>query len=202
MKTLKTIFPCLVWVAFGIIGIVQKRFGIFFVSIIFCGLSILLIILRQKRSTSSQKMWNSFISENPDLKDVHYHIWRFVEGPEYRKNIFKRILDGEVSGESFSTDLFDANGEPLPEVGQYNVICDERNQAYCIVKTVQVLETTFDSVNPHMANIEGCDSVEKWKKYNKIKYERICEKLDIEFNRGLPLIFEEFEIVYKWETSA
>lgn len=197
MRKIKPLIPCFVWIIFCVVGLIQQRYGIAAISLLFCALSVLMVVLRKKRGDSSKKMWESFVKNNAELADDEYHIWRFVEGPEYRKNIFKRILNGEVTGESFSIDLFEANGADLPKIGEYNIVCDERDQAYCIVKTINITTTTFGAVNSHLAQVEGCKDVDQWKKYNKNKYERICEKLDIEFNRGLPLFFEEFEIVYK-----
>lgn len=197
MKRIGTVFPCIIWLAFLIIGIVQQRWTMCIVSVIFLGISILMFMQKKKMKNSAEKMWRAFALDKPEMKEYPYQIWTFLEGPEFRKNIIARILDGEVTGESYSIDFFDANQEVLPEVGRYNVICDGRGQAYCIVKTINITTTTFGAVNSHLAQVEGCKDVDQWKKYNKNKYERICEKLDIEFNRGLPLFFEEFEIVYK-----
>lgn len=185
-----------VWLIFLIAGIVLARPLICIIS----GLFLLLAVFRRhrlvKRENSAREMWQAFTADKEELRDYPYKLWKFSDEGEYRKNIISRILDGEVRGESYSTDFFDANSQPLPKVGQYNVICDMNRQAYAIVKTSDVTAVSYGDVNEKLARLEGYGTVSQWKRFNENKYKSLCDRMDIIFSKDLPLIFEEFEVVY------
>lgn len=193
------ILSIVVWLVFFIAGIVLARPLICAIS----GLFLLLGVFRRyrlyKRQTSAKRMWQEFTKDKEELKDYPYQLWKFSEDGEYRKNIIAKVLDGEVRGESYSVDFFDANSQPLPKEGQYNVVCDMSGQAYAIVKTVRIVPVRFGDVTASLARLEGVGTVSQWKRFNQKKYERLCDRMDIVFSDELPLIFEEFEVVYSAE---
>ena len=91
--------------------------------------------------------------------------------------------------------FFDANHEPIPEVGQYNVICCS-GEAIGIAKTTAVTEICFCEYDQAHALTEGYATLEKWKKVKKEMFETQCEKMGFSFSENMKLIYEEFEIVY------
>lgn len=185
-----------VWAFFLIMGLILHRPFICIIS----GLFFLLALFRRnserRRINSAQRLWENFIKENDELREYPYHIWKFADDSEYRKNIIARIFDGEVCGESYSVNFFEANSQPLPEIGTYNIVCDMTGQAYFIVKTVAVIPCCFGQVTPALARMEGCSSVQQWRRFNERKYRGLCDRMEAVFSEELPLIFERFEIVY------
>lgn len=185
-----------VWLFFLIAGVVLARPLICIIS----GLFLLLALFRRhrvtKRENSAKEMWQAFTADKEELKDYPYKLWKFSDEGEYRKNIIARILDGDVQGESYSIDFFDANSQPLPQVGQYNVVCDMNRQAYAIVKTVEVSAARYGDVTTELARLEGCSTISQWRRFNENKYRSLCDRMDIVFSKELPLIFERFEVVY------
>lgn len=184
---------------FLILGITTNRPIIAVLSGLFVALTLVRRHSARKRMNSARTLWKKFIVEQEELKEHPYRIWKFVENSDYRKDIISRILNEEVTGESFSVDYFEANSQPLPRVGQYNVICDTSEQAYCIVKTVAVIPSRFADVTMALAELEGCHSVQQWRRFNELKYKKLCERMEIVFDEELPLIFEKFEIVYRYK---
>ncbi|MCI8608601.1 MAG: ASCH domain-containing protein [Firmicutes bacterium] len=190
------LFSIVVWAIFFIIGVINHR-------PLICGISalfFLLAIYRRQREgkvrNSPQILWEDFSKNRSELRDYPYEIWKFVENTEYRKNTIARIFYGDICGESYSVDYFEANGQPLPQVGQYHVVCDMVGKAYFVVETVAVTQCTFETITPALARIEGCSSIEQWKRFFGEKYQRLCERMEIEFSDTFPLLFEEFKIVY------
>lgn len=52
-------------------------------------------------------------------------------------------------------DLYHAEGEPIPKVGDYSIILNSDGEAVCIIKTTTVYVTEFNKVSSEHAYKEG-----------------------------------------------
>ena len=65
------------------------------------------------------------------------------------------VLRGEKTGTSSAYDLYQLEGEPLPQPGKYDVLLNGREEAVCILRTTKVYVTPFDAVTAGHARKEG-----------------------------------------------
>lgn len=183
-----------IWAAFIIVGIVNNRPIIIVISGLFFALTIFRRFKIRTTKAPDVRMWEAFSESEPELRNYKYRRWVFNES-SLNNGIIEKILHGKVTGESFSVEFFDANNQEIPCVGDYNVIM-QGIYAICIVKTVDIIYTTWGGVDNKLAAIEGYSTPEKWKAAKKFKFQNICERMEYEFSDDLELFFEVFEVVY------
>ena len=195
-KQLRTtsLIALMVWAAFFLIGIVNHRPFICIISGLFFALSAYRRFKISRYKSPVEKLWDSFADTHPELKEYPYQIWNFYDSKEC-SGIADKIINRTIRAASYSLDFFDANHEPIPEVGQYNVICCS-GEAIGIAKTTAVTEMCFCEYDQAHALTEGYATLEKWKKVKKEMFETQCEKMGFSFSEDMKLIYEEFEIVY------
>lgn len=186
-----------IWAAFIIVGIINNRPVIIVISGLFFALTVYRRYKIRTTKAPDVQMWEAFSEENPDLKEYKYRRWVFDES-SINNNIIEKIIQKKVTGESFSVEFFNANNQKIPEVGEYNVIV-QGIYPICIVKTVDIIYSTWGEVDSELARIEGYSTAEKWRAAKKYKFQTICDRMEYEFNDDLELFFEVFEIVYTGE---
>ena len=87
--------------------------------------------------------------------------------------------------------------EKLPQVGNYSIILDSNDKAVCIIRTVKVYVTTFDSVSEEHAykEGEGDRSLKYWRKEHKKFFTDELKIINRQFDEKMELVCEEFEAV-------
>ena len=66
-----------------------------------------------------------------------YEVWAFGEAPDKLASLVK---DGIKTATCSAYDLYEAEDESLPVVGEYSVILDSHDEAVCIIRTEKVYE--------------------------------------------------------------
>ncbi len=86
----------------------------------------------------------------------------------------------------------------MPQVGEYNIILDENEQAVCITQTTKVYQTTFAKVDARHARLEGEGdlSLAYWRKVHQDFFTQELAELGEEFSPEFEVICEEFTVVY------
>ena len=72
-----------------------------------------------------------------------YEVWAFGGDPD---KLAALVKSGVKTATCSAYDLYLAEGEPIPQEGEYSVILDSSGEAVCIVKTTKVYVTEFHQV--------------------------------------------------------
>ena len=124
-----------------------------------------------------------------------YESWAFGGAPDELAALVKK---GEKTATCSAYDLYLAEGEPIPQEGEYSVILDSSGEAVCIVKTTKVYVTEFHQVSKEHAykEGEGDRSLEYWRKVHIDFLTRQLEGEHMTFTENTKVVCEEFELVY------
>lgn len=147
---------------------------------------------------TAEEMWNKFSALTPDAKE--YTAWAFGGGSkEVSDSLARLVLDGTKTATASAYPLYEYDKEPLPETGQYSVILNSRDQAMCIIRTTRVSVAPFSSVTAEHAYKEGefDRSLAEWRKCHKAVFTADLEEAGLEFFEDMPVVCEEFEVVYR-----
>lgn len=142
-----------------------------------------------------EEMWQEFLnSKNTD--SLEYSAWQFGDDADLLSNL---VLNGEKTATCSLLKFYEIENEKLPEINEYSLILDSKNEAVCIIKTTEIKIVKFNEVGEELASKEGegDKSLSYWKKVHKNFFEKELKKIGLEFNEDLKLVFEEFEVVYK-----
>lgn len=123
--------------------------------------------------------------------------WGFGATPEHADALLALVLAGIKTGTSSYVWEYEADGEPLPRAGQYNVILDGAGRPAAILRTVSVEVVPFNLVSAEHAHAEGEDdrTLESWRRIHRSFYEQHV-RLERPFAEDMPIACERFELVH------
>ena len=86
----------------------------------------------------------------------------------------------------------------MPEKGSYSIVTDWEGVPKCVIETTNVRILPFKDVTYDICKLEGeDDSLESWRKGHISFFKEEGKKSGYEFSEEMPVVFEEFEVVYQ-----
>lgn len=144
---------------------------------------------------NATEMWYEFCADDPTLANVPHEAWAFGCEPDL---LAKLVLHGQKTATTSSYPLYALENEPLPQVGEYNIILDGNDEAVCITKTTKVYRTLFKDVSARHAYLEGEGdrSLAYWRKVHQAFFTAELAEVKLDFTPELEVVCEEFEVVF------
>ena len=102
----------------------------------------------------AEELWKAYCEkENIDI-DTPYSAWGFGDAPDQLADL---VLKGIKTATASAYDLYFMEGEeePLPQLGDYSVILDSKDEAICIIQTTKTTVVPFNEVSEEHAYKEG-----------------------------------------------
>ena len=125
-----------------------------------------------------------------------YDAWSFGDACD---KLAALVRDGIKTATCSAYALYEAEGEDLPEEGEYNIILDSDENAVCITKTTNVYVVPFSEVTAEHAfkEGEGDRSLTYWREVHQTFFTEELKEIDQDFDPSMKVVCEEFEVVYK-----
>lgn len=144
---------------------------------------------------NATEMWHAFCAGDPMLANAPHEAWAFGCEPDL---LAKLVLRGQKTATTSSYPLYALENEPLPQVGEYNIILDGNDKAICITKTTKVYRTLFKNVSARHAYLEGEGdrSLAYWRKVHQAFFTDELAEVKLDFTPELEVVCEEFEVVF------
>ncbi len=122
--------------------------------------------------------------------------WSFGEDPD---GLARLVLEGKKRATSSAGPLYALEGEPLPKPGQASVLLDSQNRPICVLWTTRVYTAAFCDVTARHAALEGEGdlSLAHWRQVHRDFFTRELEAAGLAFREDLPVVCEEFEILFR-----
>lgn len=149
---------------------------------------------------TAAQLWEQFQKSGLAEPGAGYEAWSFGDDPD---RLLKLVLFGEKTATAGLYCLYEHDREPLPRVGEYNVLLDSQGAAKCITRTTAVYITPFDRVSTVQAckEGEGDKTLDYWRRVHKRFFTKELQAVGLEFSEELPVVCEEFELIYQEETE-
>ncbi|ADL05758.1 ASCH domain-containing protein [Lacrimispora saccharolytica] len=143
---------------------------------------------------NAQQMWNQFAAQN-QITVTEYQSWAFGA---FADELAELVLKGMKTGTSSAYPLYEAENEALPKAGDYSVILDSKDEAVCIIQTINVSIVPFREVKEEHAakEGEGDGSLEYWRKVHVEFFKKCLSEEGKQFDEDMPVVCEEFKLVY------
>jgi len=146
--------------------------------------------------------WQKFLSTLSS--DSPYHKKTYSEGgygdsPELANELVQLVLEGKKTATCGSLWEWEAEGNPIPKVGDVWIELDGNDYPVCITETVEVTIRNYNEVDADFARNEGEGdlSLEYWRRAHKNFFSRTLPKIGREFSEEMPLVCERFKVIYK-----
>ena len=98
-----------------------------------------------------QELWAAYRAVSPDAGE-EYEAWAYGDDPDTLAELTRK---GIKTATASAGPLYELEGEPLPQAGEYSVILDSRDEAVCVIRTTRVYSTPFCEVTAEHARKEG-----------------------------------------------
>ena len=140
-----------------------------------------------------QELWDIY-SQKENIA-AEYDAWAFGDDAD---RLARLVLDGIKTGTASAYPLYELEGEPLPEAGEYSVILDSKENAVCIIRTTKVYVVPFREVTAEHAfrEGEGNRSLAYWRKVHEAFFTGELAEAGLSFDWDMPVVCEEFEKVF------
>lgn len=94
---------------------------------------------------------------------------------------------------------YEIEGKRLPEVGDLSIVTNWEGEPRCVIETVAVTIMLFSDMTYDICKREGeDDSLESWRTGHARFFRDEGNKLGYEFSNDMPVVFEDFEVVYRY----
>lgn len=145
-----------------------------------------------------ESFWYAFCAATRTSPDVRWDAWRFGDSDELADRLLALVVDGPKRATAELVSTFEVDGEPLPEVGAYSVVCDGRNLPACVLRTTEVVVKPLDQVDDAFARDEGeGDRTRAWWWDAHARYfTRTLAARGERFRGDEPTVFERFELLW------
>jgi len=129
----------------------------------------------------------------------HFHFGNTVA---FANHLVDEVLNGAKRATAGLVAEMDADGETLPTAGDYWIVVDGNAKPRLVIRTLEVRQAPFHSVDEAFAwdEGEGDRSLGFWRRVHLDYFGRSCERLGIDFSEDQDVVFERFDVV--WPSSA
>ncbi|WP_430788905.1 ASCH domain-containing protein [Virgibacillus flavescens] len=150
---------------------------------------------------SVELMWERYIQSLPEAsrKGKEYTSWAFGDGPLMARELADLVKNGEKTGTCSLFSFYEAENEPMPFVGELNIITDWNNEAEVITETTNVQVLPFNEVSAEFAakEGEGDKSYEYWKRAHVEFFTNELNEMGESFDEKMLVVCEEFKVIFQ-----
>ncbi len=152
-------------------------------------------------SATVEEYWQRYLATLPARSPIHqqeYVVDSFGDTAELRESLGALVLAGVKTATCSALWAWEAEGAPLPQVGQHTVVLDANEQPLCIIETTEVEIRPFAEVDAEFAAAEGegdC-SLEYWRRGHWRFFTRSLATIGRVPTGEMPLVCERFRLVY------
>jgi uncharacterized protein YhfF len=145
--------------------------------------------------------WSSFLEAlpaNSSVRGDRYVAEAWGDSPRLADELGALIVDGTKTATCSALWEYEAQGDPLPEVGMKTIVLDGTNDPLCIVETTEVAVRPYDEVDARFAHEEGEGdrSLEYWRDAHWRFFSRTLPDTGREPTMDMPLVCERFRVIY------
>ena len=141
-----------------------------------------------------QELWAAYRAAHRSAGE-DYEAWAYGGDPD---GLAELTRGGVKTATASAGPLYELEGEPLPEAGEHSVILDSRDEAVCVIRTTRVYTVPFNQVSAEHARREGEGdrSLTYWRRVHEDFFRAELEEAGLEFSPSMPVVCEEFEVVW------
>lgn len=143
--------------------------------------------------------WQDFLRETGRPANIApYEVFHFCMTEELANSLLQLVLTGKKTATTSSLPLYEAAGQRQPKLGDLSVVTDWGGTPHCVIETTAVCEMPFREMTFEICKREGeDDTLESWQQGHALFFTEEGEQMGYGFSPDMPIIFEDFEIVYR-----
>lgn len=143
--------------------------------------------------------WEEFLAQTGRHAGTQYKDCFHFELTERLANeLLELVLSGQKRATCSSYAAYQAEGEPLPQVGDLSIVTDFAGLPRCVIETTAVTVLPYNEVTYDIAKREGEDeNLASWQAGHERFFRAEGKMLGYSFSPTMPVVFEDFQVVYQ-----
>ena len=146
-----------------------------------------------------EDFWHRFLIEkrlSPD--STYFDCFHFELTEKWAEELLRLVLLGKKKATASSLYAFEKENLRLPEVGDFSIVTNWAGEPKCVIRTSRVRILPFREMTYDICKLEGeDDTLASWQSGHQRFFKEEGQELGYEFTEDLPVVFEEFEVVYQ-----
>ncbi len=145
-----------------------------------------------------QHFWQRFLKQN-DLPSTtsYFECFHFGMQEQSANILLALVLEGKKKATASSLYAYE---NTMPKVNDYSIVTDFANNPKCVIQTTNVQTIPFNEMTFEICKREGeDDNLASWQEGHRRFFRSEGEMLGYVFDEEMPVIFEDFEVVYREE---
>ena len=142
--------------------------------------------------------WQDFlVHAGLDANTKYFDIFHFDLSEKVANELLQLVLSGQKRATASSLPAFQQEGTRIPQVGDYSIVTDWDGVPHCVIKTTAITTLPFNEITFDICKREGEDEcLETWQEAHRRFFTEEGQLLGYEFTERMPVVFEDFEVVY------
>lgn len=148
---------------------------------------------------SVSEFWKEFLKVTNKNKETKYiECFHFELTEKLANELLELVLTGTKRATSSSLLAYEVEGSRIPQVGDYSIITDWDGIPRCVIETTAVTILPYKDITFDICKREGeDDSLESWQRGHERFFIEDGKELGYEFSQDMPVVFEDFKVVFK-----
>ena len=148
-----------------------------------------------------EAFWQRFLTQRQLTPNLRFQSAYQFDLTEHTANALLQLVLQDVKKATCSSlASFQINQEPIPQVGDYNIITDWAGTPKCIVQNSKVSLLAFREMTFELCAKEGEDDcLASWQLNHQRFFRAEGKAMGYEFQEEMTVVFEEFQVVYRVE---
>ncbi len=151
--------------------------------------------------TDAATYWQQYLATLPEDHPHHnatYEAWGFGDSAEMAEELGQLVLAGTKTATASIVKEYEADGDPIPPVGDISIILDGQDKPLCIIETTEITIKPLNTVDAQFAwdEGEGDRTVEWWLAAHERFFRRLCDSRGWAFRKDMLTVFERFKVIY------
>ena len=144
------------------------------------------------------KFWQEFLAtSNKDSSAKYIDCFSFDLTEALASSLLELVLTGKKRATASSLWAYEIRGEKIPQVGDYSIVTDWDGTPRCVIETTAVTVLPYSEITYDICKREGeDDTLESWQIGHERFFRKEGEMLGYEFIESMPVVFEDFEVVF------
>ncbi len=149
--------------------------------------------------------WQRYLATLPadaSARHAAYVAESFGDNPALADELAALVVAGTKTATCSALWEWEAEGQPLPQVGLHTIVLDGRDKPVCIIETTEVTVRPYDQVDAQFAweEGEGDRSLNYWRTAHWRYFTRTLPRIGRTAVTDMPLVCERFRLV--WATAV
>lgn len=143
---------------------------------------------------AAQFYWNQYWEQLGREKPSSVSAWQFGASPDHLAQL---VIDGIKTATCSGHIFYELENEPLPVVGQYDIILNSQDEPVAIIQTTEVDILPMNEVPEDfaIAEGEGDRTYRYWKEVHVKFFTNELQAVGLQFTEDMLLVCQRFKLV-------